>query len=257
MSLRLRQVALVAAHLEPVVAELRALFGFEIAYRDPGVASFGLENAVLPVGSQFVEVVAPITDATAGGRYLERRGGDGGYMVILQCDDHGPVKRRIDALGIRKVVEHDSPEYRLMQLHPRDTGGSFLEIDVQVGGEAPDGPWEPAGPDWKRAVRTERVSAVAAVEIQGPDPSTLAARWGQILDRPVRPGDGGDPTLALDDATIRFVEDRDGRGEGLGGADLVATDAPAVLADAERAGRRISGDAVAVGGMRIRLVART
>ena len=35
--IRLRQVALVARDLEPVVEDLRDAFGLEVAYRDPGV----------------------------------------------------------------------------------------------------------------------------------------------------------------------------------------------------------------------------
>ena len=84
-------------------------------------------------------------DVLAGGRYLERRKGDGGYMVILQCDDHPPRKRRVEQLGIRRVMESDTPKYTTMQLHPRDTGGSFLEIDFQPGGAAPAGRRRPAG----------------------------------------------------------------------------------------------------------------
>ena len=121
-------MALVARKLAPAIDDLRAIFGIEVAYRDPGVAAFGLENAVFPIGRQFLEVVSPVREGTAGGRYLDRRGGDGGYMVILQCDEHGPRKRRAAELGIRKAFEHDEPEYRIMQLHPRDTGGSFLEF---------------------------------------------------------------------------------------------------------------------------------
>ena len=252
MWLRLRQLALVANELAPVVEDLRDVFGIEVAYRDPGVATFGLENAVLPVGNQFIEVVAPIRPGTAGGRYLERRGGDGGYMVILQCDDHGPRKARVDDLGIRKVVEHDEPDYLLMQLHPQDTGGSFLEIDVQVDGEAPDGPWMPAGPEWQAAVRTERVLGIAAAEIQSPQPEVVAERWSRILDVALDGGDAG-PVLALDNAKIRFVAATDGRGEGLGGIDLVAADRDAVLAAADERGRRHDDDVVVIGGVRFHL----
>jgi hypothetical protein len=35
--LRLRQIALVARKLAPVVEELRDVFGLEVAYRDPAV----------------------------------------------------------------------------------------------------------------------------------------------------------------------------------------------------------------------------
>jgi len=119
MWLRLRQIALVAHKLGPVVQDMRDVFGLEVGYRDPGVKTFGLENAISPVGNQFIEFVSPIRENTAGGRYLDRRGGDGGYMVICQCDDHRPRKERVKQLGIRKVMESDGHEYSVMQLHPR------------------------------------------------------------------------------------------------------------------------------------------
>ena len=63
---RLKQVALVAASLEPVVEELSSQLSLRVAYRDPAVAMFGLHNAVLPIGSQFVEVVSPLSSSVRG-----------------------------------------------------------------------------------------------------------------------------------------------------------------------------------------------
>jgi hypothetical protein len=250
MWLRLRQIALVAHDLDPVVDDLRFVFGLGRPFNDPGVATFGLRNAVLPAGQQFIEVVAPVRDGTAGGRYLERRNGDSGYMVICQCDDHAPVKARIDALGVRKVVEHDSEHYRIMQLHPRDTGGSFLEIDVQVGGEDLDGPWEPAGPEWQRE-RTHELVAITAAEIQGDDPQALAHRWSEIVGLPVVTSASDAHTISLANAAVRFVPVDDGRGEGLGGIDVTVGDAATVLARAEARGRRTGVGSVSIGGLRI------
>ena len=159
MWLRLRQIALVAPELESAVDELKSLFGLEVCFRDPGVAHFGLVNALLPLGNQFIEIVAPTRDGTAGGRYLERRGGAGGYMVITQCDDHAPRRKRVEQLGVRIVNQFETHEFRNMQMHPKDTGGSFFEIDQQLGEGAhdADGPWEPAGgANWKAALRTDR-----------------------------------------------------------------------------------------------------
>jgi hypothetical protein len=256
MWLRLRQIALVAQDLPPVVDDLNAILGIEVGFRDPGVKVFGLQNAVIPVGRQFIEVVSPIQEGTAGGRYLQRRGGDGGYMVITQCDDHAPRKAKVDEMGIRKVMEQDSDEYKIMQLHPADTGGSFLEIDVQVGGEDMDGPWEPAGKDWQKAIREDVVTGYSAAEIQGDDPKALAERWGQLLDIAPEQHDGEDGafyTLALDNATLRFVEARDGRGEGLGGLDLIAVDRDKLLAAAEERGKRTGDDTVTICGMRFKV----
>ncbi len=254
MWIRLRQIALVARDLDQVTEDLRAILGLEVGFRDPGVKVFGLRNALFPVGSQFIEVVSPIKEGTAGGRYLERRGGDGGYMVITQCDDHAPRKKRVAELKIRKVLESDEPEYHIMQLHPRDTGGSFLEIDYQAGDLSPDGPWMPAGRDWKKAVRTYVVRAIAAAEIQSPDPAGLASRWSDIVEIPVTRDEKGNPALKMENATVRFVRDEDGRGEGLGGLDLVAVDRKAMYENAEKRGKRVSDDIVMICGMRMRAV---
>src|SRR5690349_23226041 len=109
MWLRLRQVALIASDADAIAQQLGEVFGLEVAFIDehlPG--AFGLQNRLLPVGTQFIEVCAPVHENTAGGRYLERRGGDGGYMVISQCDDHAPRKARVKDLGIRTVAARDT-----------------------------------------------------------------------------------------------------------------------------------------------------
>ena len=255
MWLRLRQVAFIVEDVEAVVADLNAVFGLEVAFIDEHLPpAYGLQNRLLPVGTQFIELCSPVRENTAGGRYHARRGGDGGYMVICQCDDHAPRKARVKELGIRVVAERDTETSCLMQLHPQDTGGSFLEIDWH---EKPDEKfpgWSHAirGP-WPEFIRTDRVSAIASAEIQSPDPEKLAARWSEIIQEPIKRREGVF-TVPIDNATLRFVEATDGRPEGLGGIDLKATDAPAALGAAERRGLVREDGSMLIGGMRIRLV---
>ena len=180
--IRLRQVALVARDLDAVLERLRAELGLRVAYRDPGVAAFGLVNAVLPVGSQFIEVVSPTREGTAGGRQLERMGGDGGYMVICHTDDQAPFKARADAMSIRSAIDVDDHGYKIWQLHPGDTGGSFLEIDFQPGWDDEPQPWMPAGKDWHAAVRTDVVDAITGVELAAAP--EVPARWLELLGQP-------------------------------------------------------------------------
>jgi hypothetical protein len=144
-------------------------------------------------------------------------------MVILQCgDDHAARKARLgDELGVRFALAQDGKEYHILQLHPADTGGSFLEVDQQIGGEDMEtGPWEPAGHDWQRARQTEKVNGITAAVIQTDDPARLAARWADLLELDVT----DDGTLTLDNATIEFVEATDGRGEGLAGLRLAGAE---------------------------------
>jgi hypothetical protein len=59
MWLRLRQIALVAQDLATIETQLNAVLGIQVCYRDAGVGHYGLENALLPIGNQILEVVAP------------------------------------------------------------------------------------------------------------------------------------------------------------------------------------------------------
>ncbi|MEM1231124.1 MAG: VOC family protein, partial [Pseudomonadota bacterium] len=132
MSIHLRQICLVAAELEPVVTQLERVFGLRRGFVDPAVAEFGLHNTLLPLGTDFLEVVAPVRTGTAAGRYLERRRGDGGYMVITQADSpatHEAMRARALALGVRVAYEVDRAPWRLTQLHPGDMEAAFLEVE--------------------------------------------------------------------------------------------------------------------------------
>src|SRR5437660_11468248 len=128
--MRLRQVVLAARDLDPVVDSICSALGLEVCYRDPGVGFFGLHNALMAVGDAFIEVVSPVQDGTAAGRYLDKRGGDGGYMVLLQVDDLDQERRRIDQLGVRVVWEGKGEGIRGMHLHPADVGGAMGSLDV-------------------------------------------------------------------------------------------------------------------------------
>lgn len=143
--LRLRQICLVAHDLEPTVGLLHRLFGLAVSFRDPSVAEHGLHNAVLPVGTTFLEVVAPLREGTAAGRHLARMGADGGYMVIVNANGLASWRAHFAGVGVRIVHNPVFPGYEGLHLHPKDTGGPILELNHQVGGEAADGPYHAAG----------------------------------------------------------------------------------------------------------------
>lgn len=256
MVLRLRQICLVARDLETTAGKLTSVFGLKISIRDPAVEKHGLKNVVMPIGTTFLEVVSPFRDGTTAGRYLDRLGGDGGYMVILDCDDLDAWREHCKSVGARIPYEASYPErgYGALHLHPRDVGATLLSIDRDINGADLNGSWSPGGPDWQQHVGTTRVSNIVAAELQSNAPDVLAARWGEILRRPVEKGSGGELHIALDNAVLRFVKQSDGRGETLGGIDLKATDRAATTAAAKAAGLDVQDSTVNVCGMRVRLV---
>ena len=248
--MRIRQAAMVAATLQPVVADLCEVLGLEVSCNDPGVGEFGLENAVIPVGDTFLEVVAPIKDGTTAGRLLERRGGDGGYMVLIQVDDLDAARRRMAELDVRVVWESAHDDATTMHLHPKDVGGAILSLDIATPPES----WRWAGPGWRDKVHTDRVSGVIGVDVQSADPEAMAKRWGQVVDREVRSEGDGTFTIGLEPGSLRFVPDTNGRGDGVAGITLQAEDAQAVLDAAEGRGFPVSGAEVELCGTRFRLV---
>ena len=258
MWIRLRQIAVTTADLGRTAADIQTVLGVEPCHTDPGVGVFGLKNTLWPVGTQFLECVTPVRDDTTAGRYQARRGGDTGYMVITEIDDFATRREHLDELGIRIITDMDYADegFRGMQMHPVDTGGAMFEMDQMVGpdGGTEGGPWWPAGNYWEPYVRTEMVSGIAAAELQSPDPQRLAERWSQIAQIDLEADAGGNPTIPIDNATLRFVEETDGRGEGLGGIDVTTVDRDAVLAAAQARDCYVNDSQVMLAGLRVNLV---
>lgn len=244
--MRLRQVALVARDLEPAVDDLCAVLGVEVSFRDPGVAAFGLHNAVMPIGDTFLEVVSPIQPDATAARYLERRGGDGGYMVMVQADDLDADCRRLDGLGVRIVWSIDLDDIRGRHLHPRDVGAAILSLDTPV----PESAWRWAGPEWPQRIRTDVVTEIAAVEIQAADSVSVARRWAQALGRETH-GGADAMQIDLDRGAIRFVEAADGGGDGVAGFDVVVNDTDRFLAAARTRRLTVAADHIVACGVRI------
>ena len=254
MNLRMRQICLVARQLAPVVEVFRDVFGLEACHRDPGVGKYGLENALFAVGNGFLEVVAPMRDGTTAGRYLERRGGDGGYMVITQCADLAPRRQRCEAVAVRVANEIRYPDYQELQLHPRDVGAAMLSFSRQEGGEPADGPWHPAASRSTSAFLVASVRSMTGAELQSDDPERLARRWSEVMELPLSRDERSRPVIALDDARLRFVPVTDGRGEGLAGLDLDCADKGRVLSRARLRNLAAEGDMVVACGMRFYIV---
>lgn len=247
--MRIRQIALVAADLEPAVGELCELLGIEVGFNDPGVGTFGLHNAVIPVGDTFLEVVSPVDEGTTAGRLLERRGGDGGYMVILQSDDLASDRARLDALGIRVVWEIALDDISAAHLHPKDVGGAILSIDQPLPPES----WRWGGPDWESHRKIGTSLRLCGAEIQTADPSATATRWSEITGHPVIDTGDGRFEIPLDEGSLRFSKDMDGRGDGVAGLGVEVRDADAVIAAAQDRGLPTGHDHFIACGVRIGL----
>lgn len=208
----MRQVALVAHDCGRVAGELRQAFGWARPFHDPGVGQFGLTNAVFAVGDTFLEVVAPTRPGTTAGRYLERRGGEGGYMAIFQVPDLAAARRRVADLGVRVVWTADLSDMAATHLHPKDVPGAIVSLDWAEPAES----WRWAGPSWTGQAPAHARGGVTGLTIEVNDPSAAAHRWAAVLGISVSSDESATVVELPDwDQRLRFVPARAGHGEGI------------------------------------------
>jgi hypothetical protein len=222
---RLRQVVLITSDLPGVIEEVDQHLGLHDPYVDPGVKEFGLENRVYEVGESFLEVLTPIASGTAGGRHLERHGGDSGYLAIFQLDDRDAARARAAELGIRVVWQADLEDISGTHLHPADVGGAIVSLDWAE----PWDSWRWAGPRWTGGAPADREpGGITGMTVAAVDPPKMAARWAEVLGVDV--GAGG-TSVALPDAgqSLEFVAAADATSEGIVGCRITGTAEPRVI----------------------------
>jgi len=246
--MRLRQVALAARGLEPVRVALQQVLGLGEPFRDPGVAEFGLQNVVFPIGDAFLEVVSPVQPDTTAGRWLDRRGGDAGYMAIFQTPDLAGARERMGRLGVRVVWEVALEDAATIHLHPRDVGGAIVSIDAMQPPES----WRWAGPGWRERCRAEVATGLVGAVLEAPDPEKLALRWGEVLGVGPAPDADGGFTLALERGTrVRVAPARSAGEPALVAIEVAVRDRARFAAEAAAAGVLEPDGAARIAGTRI------
>jgi methylmalonyl-CoA/ethylmalonyl-CoA epimerase len=99
------------------------------------VVEQGVEAALLGVGDSHVELLRPLGDDTAVGKFLSKRG-PGLHHTAYRCDDVAEALERCRARGLRLIDEQPRLGIRgssVAFLHPSSTGGVLTEL-VQPAG---------------------------------------------------------------------------------------------------------------------------
>ena len=241
--MRVRQVALAASDLEKTDATLRRLLGCDQSYADPEIIYFGLDNRLYTLGDCFLEVVSPVQPNTAAGRFLDRRGGDGGYMVIVQVENLAQEQVRLADTAIRTVFADDRGNAKAIHLHPKDVPGAIPSLDEMIPPES----WLWAGDGWEqRAGRYVR--GIRAVEIRSPDPKATGQCWAEAYGiELVQAGNGW--RLEMDGTEVRFAYDAAVVEPALMAIDVDAVDLNAICAAADGLGLERDGHVVTVCGV--------
>jgi len=158
--------------------------------------------------------VTPVKDNTAAERFLKKRDGDGGYMVIVDSLDLDKERKRLKTVEL-DIVWHENRKTdgihgQALHLHPKQVGGAILSIDNMK----PASSWLWAGTDWEKDINKSMVSHLSGVNICTPNPNNLLSNWERALGRK-RSGDG--TSIDLSGSSINFVMNTQSQSEHLAG----------------------------------------
>ncbi|MEM7080913.1 MAG: VOC family protein [Pseudomonadota bacterium] len=200
--IRIRQVAICTADIWPVEQAVAHTLQVTPVHRDKPGPPIHMFNAVIAVGHTFLEILQPERPEAPTQKFLDKQGGDAGYMLLLQVDDLPAARARAEAAGVRVVMDMPARAYHgiegaAVHLHPGDTGGVLTSFDWMADWDT----WAWGGAAWPWHQRTDVVEAITAVEVTCADPHAVAARFAAMLGREAQGN-----TIALDDSAVHFIQ---------------------------------------------------
>jgi methylmalonyl-CoA/ethylmalonyl-CoA epimerase len=127
--LNLDHVGIAVSDLESALAGYRERYGVEPLYREV-VEAQGVEEAMIPVGGSFVQLLQPLGPDTPVGRFLEKRG-EGLHHVAFMVSSIDAALEGMREQGARLIDEEaraGGRGARIAFVHPSDLGGTLIEL---------------------------------------------------------------------------------------------------------------------------------
>ncbi len=133
--LNLDHVAIAVADLDAALAGYRERYRVEPMYREI-VDSQGVEEAMIPVGGSFVQLLQPLGAETPVGRFLSKNG-EGLHHIAYAVASIDAALDHLAASGARLIDERPrigGRGARIAFVHPADLAGTLIEL-VELSGE--------------------------------------------------------------------------------------------------------------------------
>ena len=127
--LNLDHVAIAVDDLDLAIDGYRSRYGVEPLHRER-VESQGVEEAMIPVGGSFVQLLQPLTADSPVGRFLSKHG-EGLHHVAYAVPDITAALRHLEAEGARLIDREPRIGGRgakIAFVHPADLAGTLIEL---------------------------------------------------------------------------------------------------------------------------------
>jgi len=122
-------VAIAVHDLDEAIERHRGLFGAEPLWREV-VDEQGVEEAMIPIGGSFVQLLAPLAESTPVGRFLARYG-EGLHHIAYAVPDIAAALEDLRGQGARLIDEIPRAGGRgakIAFVHPGAFAGTLVEL---------------------------------------------------------------------------------------------------------------------------------
>lgn len=127
--LNLDHVAIAVNDLDAALTGYRERYRVEPLYRET-IEAQGVEEAMIPVGGSFVQLLQPLGPDTPVGRFLAKNG-EGLHHIAFAVASIDLALQHLEAEGARLVDRSARPGgrgARIAFVHPADLNGTLIEL---------------------------------------------------------------------------------------------------------------------------------
>lgn len=127
--LNLDHVAIAVHDLDAAIDSYRSRYGVEPLHRET-VSDQGVEEAMIPVGGSFIQLLQPLDDGSPVERFLSSHG-EGLHHVAYAVADLEAALDHLKSQGARLVDSEPrigGGGRRIAFVHPRDVAGTLVEL---------------------------------------------------------------------------------------------------------------------------------
>ena len=126
---KIEHVALAVADLDAAVEHYENVWGLTVSHRER-VEDQGVEEAMLPLGESFLQLLGPTSPDTTVGKFVARRG-EGLHHIAYEVDDLEAALAELKSKGvplIDEVPRRGGRGHMVAFVHPKGNHGLLVEL---------------------------------------------------------------------------------------------------------------------------------
>ena len=126
---KIEHIALAVQDLDAAVAHYKDVWGLEVSHREQ-VEDQGVEEAMLPIGESFLQLLGPTGPDTTVGKFIEHRG-EGLHHIAYEVPDLEGALAELKERGVRLIDEvprRGGRGHMVAFVHPKGNHGLLVEL---------------------------------------------------------------------------------------------------------------------------------